>query len=131
VGAVVAGGTAISGLFDGGASEVAVPEELAVQEMLLEGGEVVEPEATQTFGEGAQSLNTGKNINNWETPSTPDQVGKNLESQGFTKTAASDGSVQYTKGDTTYTQYPKSKTTGGPSMQISVNGRPVAKVRMK
>jgi RHS repeat-associated protein len=131
VGAVVVGATAVSGLFDGGASELAVPEELAAEEALLEGGEVVEADTAETYEVGAKSVNTGKNINNWETPSTPDQVGKNLESQGFTKTDLPDGRVQYTKGDSTYTIYPKSQTTGGPSMQVKIGTKVVAKVRMK
>jgi filamentous hemagglutinin len=64
-------------------------------------------------------------------PPTPDQVGKNLESQGFTKTDMPDGRVQYTKGDQSYTMYPKSQTTGGPSMQLKVGDKIVGKVRMK
>jgi RHS repeat-associated protein len=82
---------------------------------------------------GAQStdVTTGKSIKNWKTNATPDQVGKTLESNGFEKKTLSDGSVQYSKGNTDCTMYPKAKSTGGPSMQVKVNNVPVSKVRMK
>jgi RHS repeat-associated protein len=100
-----------------------------------EASPVGQGEESPTPQEGAsdplQSINTGKNIKNWETPSTPDQVGSNLESQGFTKGTASDGSIRYTKGNMEYTMYPKSQTTGGPSMQVKIDGTVVAKVRMQ
>jgi len=82
---------------------------------------------------GAQSVDvtTGKSIKNWKTNATPDQVGKTLESNGFEKKTLSDGSVQFSKGNTECTMYPKAKSTGGPSMQVKVDNVPVSKVRMK
>jgi hypothetical protein len=93
-------------------------------------GAALEGAAVET---GAQStdVTTGKSIKNWKTNATPDQVGKTLESNGFEKKTLSDGSVQYSKGNTDCTMYPKAKSTGGPSMQVKVNNVPVSKVRMK
>ena len=84
------------------------------------------------FETGAQStdITKGNSVKNWETPATPDQVGKTLESNGFTKSTTADGRIQYTKGNTECTMY-KGKSTGGPSMQVKVNGDVVSKVRMK
>ena len=46
--AVVIGTTAVSGLFDAGASEAAVPGEIALEEALLEGGEIAATESSET-----------------------------------------------------------------------------------
>jgi hypothetical protein len=48
-GAVVIGATALSGLADGGASELAVPEEIALEEALIEGGETAVEDAAETL----------------------------------------------------------------------------------
>jgi RHS repeat-associated protein len=45
---VVIGVTAISGVFDAGASEAAVPGEIALEEALLEGGEIAAEEGAET-----------------------------------------------------------------------------------
>jgi predicted RNA binding protein YcfA (HicA-like mRNA interferase family) len=92
----------------------------------VDGAEGVQP------GDQSTDVTKGKSIKNWKTDRTPDQVGKTLESNGFKKGATADGSrIQYTKGDTEITMYPKAKSTGGPSMQVKVGGEEVSKVRMK
>ncbi len=49
------GATAISGVIDGGASELALPEEIALEEALLEGGaEAAETEAATAAEVGAE-----------------------------------------------------------------------------
>ena len=45
---VAIGVTAISGVFDAGASEAALPEEIALEEALLEGGELAAEEGVET-----------------------------------------------------------------------------------
>jgi hypothetical protein len=82
---------------------------------------------------GAQSVDVtkGNSVKNWKTNATPDQVGKTLESNGFEKKTLSDGSVQYSKGNTDCTMYAKAKSTQGPSMQVKVDGSVASKVRMK
>ena len=47
-GGVIIGATALSGLADGGASELAVPEEIALEEALIEGGEIAAEESAET-----------------------------------------------------------------------------------
>ena len=55
IGGVVMGATAISGVIDGGASELALPEEIALEEALLEGGaEAAETEAATAAEVGAE-----------------------------------------------------------------------------
>jgi RHS repeat-associated protein len=95
-----------------------------------EAGAVGEGAAVET---GAKSVDVtkGNSVKNWKTDATPDQVGKTLENNGFTKSTTADGRIQYMKGDTECTMYPKAKTTGGPSMQVKVAGEVVSKVRMK
>ena len=82
---------------------------------------------------GAQSVDVtkGNSVKNWKTNASPDQVSKTLESNGFSKSTTADGRIQFTKGDTQCTMYPKASSTGGPSMQVKVGGEVVSKVRMK
>jgi hypothetical protein len=37
----------------------------------------------------------------------------------------------YTKGQVTYSVYPKATSTGGPTAQLSINGETIAKIRLK
>ena len=63
----------------------------------------------------------------------PDEFGKNLEADGYTKSTSRDGNAtNYTKGDRTYSVYSKSASTGEPSAQLRVQGEgTVAKIRLK
>jgi hypothetical protein len=70
-------------------------------------------------------------VHNIRTNLTPEQFGQNLESNGFTKSAASDGTPTYTKGNMQYTVYSKATSTGGPTAQVKINGNAVGKIRLK
>lgn len=91
-----------------------------------------QPEGVQP---GAQSeyTNTTRNgsVPNIKTNVSADEFGKNLEANGFTKSAAKDGTPTYTKDNTQYTVYPKSTSTGGPTAQVKVNGEVVGKIRLQ
>jgi len=70
-------------------------------------------------------------VPNIQTNVSAADLGKNLEANGFTKTTASDGTPIYTKGNTQYTVYPKSNSTGGPTAQVKINGAVVEKIRLQ
>ena len=85
--------------------------------------------------EGASSdyvdvTNPGSRLPNRSTNVTAQQFGDNLQAQGFTRSVRGDVTI-YTKGNTQYTIYPVSKSTGGPTAQVSINGTPVAKIRLQ
>lgn len=63
-GAVVIGATVISGLVDGGASELAVPEEVALEEALVEGGETAAENAAETLA--SETAETAEGATNAE-----------------------------------------------------------------
>ena len=53
-------------------------------------------------------------IRNIQTNITPDEFGRTLEENGYTKSVSADGNaVNYTKGDRTYSVYKAAKSTGG------------------
>jgi RHS repeat-associated protein len=94
--------------------------------------EAAEAEAVEV---GAQSdfINITKNgsVANIRTNVTAADFGKNLEANGFTKGTASDGTPIYTKGNTQYTVYPRSTSTGEITAQVKVNGAVVQKIRLQ
>jgi RHS repeat-associated protein len=71
---------------------------------------------------GSSPLNRGTNV-------TSQQFGDNLQAEGFTKSQRGDVTI-YTKGNTQYTVY-RAKSTGGPTAQVRVNGKVVAKIRLQ
>ena len=73
--------------------------------------------------------NPGSRLPNRSTNVTAQEFGDNLQAQGFTKSQQGDVTI-YTKGNTRYTVY-QAKSTGGPTAQVSVNGQPVAKIRLQ
>jgi RHS repeat-associated protein len=88
-------------------------------------------DAIQTGAQtGIENVTNKGSVNNIKADISPDQFGKNLESNGFTKSAASDGTPTYTKGNTQYTVYSKATSTGGPTAQVKVDGNVVAKIRL-
>jgi RHS repeat-associated protein len=60
---------------------------------------------------------------------TAQEFGDNLQAEGFTKSVKGDATI-YTKGNTQYTVY-KAASTGGPSAQVRVSGKPVATIRLQ
>lgn len=76
-------------------------------------------------------VTTPGSVENADVKLTPDQMGAKLQDNGFTKSAASDGTPTYVKGDTQYTVYSNAKSTGGPTAQVKENGSVVGKVRLK
>jgi RHS repeat-associated protein len=86
------------------------------------------------FPEGTASeyinITKGGSVNNIRTNLTASEFGANLEANGFVKSTASDGTPTYTKGNTQYTLY-NSSSTGGPTVQIKINGNVVGKIRLQ
>jgi len=71
-------------------------------------------------------------IPNIETDVTVSQFGSTLESAGYTKSVSANGTATiYSKGDLTYSVYPKATTTGGPTAQVKLNGEVIGKIRLK
>ena len=64
------------------------------------------------------------------TDLTPEEFGANLEAEGYTKSQNGD-TTQYTKGDMTYSVYPKSGSTGGPTAQGIEDGKTIVKIRLQ
>ncbi len=85
--------------------------------------------------EGAASefvnITRGASIRNIQTNVTASEFGANLEANGFVKSTAADGTPTYTKGTTQYTVYSQSRSTGGATAQVKVNGIVVEKIRLK
>jgi hypothetical protein len=74
----------------------------------------------------------GSRFRNIQTNVTPDEFGKTLEENGYTKSMSKDGdSINYTKGDRTYSIYQNAGSTGGPTAAVKINGDTVAKIRLK
>jgi len=74
----------------------------------------------------------GGSVRNITTNVTPDEFGKTLESNGFTKSVSADGkATNYSKGNTKYSVYPNATSTGGPSAQVIKDGKTIAKIRLK
>ncbi|ADV83861.1 RHS repeat domain-containing protein [Terriglobus saanensis] len=78
-----------------------------------------------------EDLTKPGSIDNKGIKLTPDQIGAKLQDGGFTKSAASDGTPVYVKGDRQYTVYSQARSTDGPSAQVKDNGSVVGKVRLK
>lgn len=57
-------------------------------------------------------------------------LAKNLKAAGFRATDLGKGKVQYAMGQRKYTYYPNAKS-GGPTMQVSIDGVVRAKLRLK
>ncbi|MGH9356239.1 MAG: RHS repeat-associated core domain-containing protein, partial [Terriglobia bacterium] len=86
--------------------------------------------ATGTSSDYTAVTKPGSRLPNRVTNVAPQEFGDNLQAEGFRKSVQGDVTV-YTKGDTQYTVYPVSKSTGGPTAQVSVGGKPVAKIRLQ
>lgn len=104
--------TIASAFLDDGASAAALPEE-----------EGLEGEAT-----AIENVTEGGSVNNIKADLSPEEFGKNLEESGYTRSTASDGHVQYTNGEKTYTIYQSS--SGVPSAQVKVGSQIVSKIRL-
>jgi hypothetical protein len=61
---------------------------------------------------------------------TPNEFGANLEANGFSKTVKGDVKI-YTKANSEYAVYPRGKSTGGPSVQVKIDGIVVSKIRLQ
>jgi hypothetical protein len=73
-----------------------------------------------------------KRTHNRETDVTRTDFENNLMKEGFTKSTSKDGKANiFEKGDTKYTTRPTSKSTGGPSAEVYVNGSLKLKIRMQ
>jgi RHS repeat-associated protein len=87
------------------------------------------------FEEGAASeyinVTRAGSVSNIKTNVTAGEFGANLEANGFVKSTAADGTPTYTKGSTQYTVYSSSRSTGGPTAQVKINGEVVGKIRLQ
>jgi RHS repeat-associated protein len=70
-------------------------------------------------------------VRNIKTNITAGEFGANLEANGFVKSTATDGTPIYTKGAKEYAVYPSSRSTGGPTAQVKINGQVVGKIRLQ
>jgi RHS repeat-associated protein len=77
------------------------------------------------------NITTGGSVPNISTNVTPSEFGANLETNGFVKSIASDGTPIYTKGTTQYTVYSRATSTGQPTAQVKIGGQVVGKIRLK
>jgi RHS repeat-associated protein len=82
------------------------------------------------FNEYEDVTSPGSRFPNRQVNLTPSEFGANLEAGGFSKTVKGDVTI-YTKGDSQYTVYPKATSTGGPSVQVKIDGVVVQKIRLQ
>jgi len=81
--------------------------------------------------ESKDNTSPGSRTPNQEFNGSQAEFEQRLQSDGYTKGTAKDGTIQYTKGNETITIYPKATSTGQPSAQVKVNDTVIVKIRFQ